>query len=429
MIKIEPIKKIKESIKQKSQCHSLSNKNNLYTTTLATILEDTTYINAVADSAATGHFFPNKNNKKNIHSTMEVVCENNQTMNSVATTALDIPELSIKAKTAYHFNEMEQPLLSIPLLADDGCKINLTKDNIVVTKNDRIILEGIRDKISTLWMIPIKHHKKMNLLAQQLPSVLSTHAANSAYHQPTIAKLMAYLNATIGSLPVKTLCHAIDNDWLTSFPGLTSKAIKKDLPKSISTTMGHIHMIRKGIRSTTKPTITEIMNEELEKEPKLDLPQQINNRQHTVGVATIAFEELKGIIATDLPGRFPTTLGQGNAYVLVMYDYDSNSINAVGIKNRKIVSLVKGYNELYEDLRKAGINPVLHRLDNETSDELIKEIEKKGLDYQIASPGNHGLNHAERATQTFKNHFIAILFGTDSSFPAKQWDRLITQAV
>jgi hypothetical protein len=83
-------------------------------------------------------------------------------MESVATTHLDIPELSAKAKTAFHFNEMEQPLLSIPLLADDGCKINLTKDNIIVTKNDRIILKGIRDKASTLWMIPIKHHRRVN---------------------------------------------------------------------------------------------------------------------------------------------------------------------------------------------------------------------------------------------------------------------------
>jgi hypothetical protein len=90
---------------------------------------------------------------------------------------------------------MEQPLLSVLLLADDGCKINLTKDNIVVTKNDKIILKGIRDKISTLWMIPIKHNKKVNLLAQALPSVPMVHVANSAYHQPTIAKLMAYLNA------------------------------------------------------------------------------------------------------------------------------------------------------------------------------------------------------------------------------------------
>ena len=138
---------------------------------------------------------------------------------------------------------------------------------------------------------------------------------------------------------------------------------------------------------------------------------------------------MKGIIATDLPGYFPITLGQGNSYVLVMHDFDSNTINAVGIKNRKTASLAQGYNELYEDLQKAGINPILHRLDNETSEELIEEIEKKGLDYQIASPGDHRLNHAERVVQTFKNHFIAILYGTDSSFPAKQWDRLVKQAV
>jgi hypothetical protein len=101
----------------------------------------------------------------------------------------------------------------------------------------------------------VKYHKKAKLLAQELPSVPLVHAANSAYHQPTIAKLMAFLNATIRSLPVKTLCNAIDNDWLTSFPGLTSSAIRKHLPKSISTAMGHMHMIRKGIIRSTKPTV------------------------------------------------------------------------------------------------------------------------------------------------------------------------------
>jgi hypothetical protein len=82
---------------------------------------------------------------------------------------------------------MKQPLLSIPLLADEGCKINLTADNIIVTKNYRTILKGVRDKVSTLWMIPIKHRQKALLLAQQLPPVPVLHAAISAYHQPTIA--------------------------------------------------------------------------------------------------------------------------------------------------------------------------------------------------------------------------------------------------
>jgi len=121
------------AINRKSQCHSSSNKPPYRKSILETILENNT-TETVADSAATGHFFPNHNNTTNKHNQIEVVCANNETMVSVATTELDIPELSSKAKTAYCFNEMKQPLLSIPLLADDGCKISLTANNIVVTK-------------------------------------------------------------------------------------------------------------------------------------------------------------------------------------------------------------------------------------------------------------------------------------------------------
>ena len=117
-----------------THCYSSRSKTTL---ALAAIAEDTEYINAVADSAATGHFLPNKDNKQNNHEEIQVICANSQTMTSVATTKLDIPEVSEKAKTAFHFNEMDTPLLSIPVLADDGCKIALTKDNIVVTKNDQ----------------------------------------------------------------------------------------------------------------------------------------------------------------------------------------------------------------------------------------------------------------------------------------------------
>jgi hypothetical protein len=37
------------------------------------ILENST-TDTVANSAATGHFFPNENNNKNIHNKIEVVC-------------------------------------------------------------------------------------------------------------------------------------------------------------------------------------------------------------------------------------------------------------------------------------------------------------------------------------------------------------------
>ena len=47
---------------------------------------------------------------------------------------------------------------------------------------------------------------------------------------------------------------------------------------------------------------------------------------------------------------------------------------------------------------------------------------------QYSSPGNHRTNQAERAIQTFKNHFVFVLCSTDPTFPKGAWDKLISQA-
>ena len=84
---------------------------------------------------------------------------------------------------------------------------------------------------------------------------------------------------------------------------------------------------------------------------------------------------------------------------------------------------------MHDTLKKAGINPVLHRIDNEFSKELIDEIESRGLKYQIAPRGNHRTIAAERAIQTVKNHFISVLYGCDPTFLKSQWDRLLQVAI
>ena len=48
---------------------------------------------------------------------------------------------------------------------------------------------------------------------------------------------------------------------------------------------------------------------------------------------------------------------------------------------------------------------------------------------QRVPPHNHRRNAAERAIQTFKNHFIAGLATADPKYPMREWDRLIPQAV
>ena len=49
------------------------------------------------------------------------------------------------------------------------------------------------------------------------------------------------------------------------------------------------------------------------------------------------------------------------------------------------------------------------------------------MEYQLASPGDHRINSAERAIQTYKNHFISTLQGTDPDYPENGWDLLMPQ--
>ena len=153
------------------------------------------------------------------------------------------------------------------------------------------------------------------------------------------------------------------------------------------------------------------------------------NRKHKVGVSVFKFDELNRMISTDLPGRFPIKSARGNSYILVMYCYTNNAILAEPIQSRLATDIEKGYNKLYKKLLLSGIIPVLQQMDNETSKELISTINDKNLSYQVASPGDHRLLPVERAIQTFKNHFISILYGADRTFPANQWDRLLPQTV
>ena len=101
------------------------------------------------------------------------------------------------------------------------------------------------------------------------------------------------------------------------------------------------------------------------------------NREHQVGIHVIDFEELKGVIATDKTVRFPITSQLGNAYIMVLYDFDSNAILATGIKSRNKEHLIEVFKEFHRELTDAGIVPQLFKIDNEASSEMIKTIKKR----------------------------------------------------
>ena len=72
-----------------------------------------------------------------------------------------------------------------------------------------------------------------------------------------------------------------------------------------------------------------------------------------------------------------------------------------------------------------GSKPRLQRLDNEASTILKDFMYRENVDFQLASAGIHRCNKAERAIQTFKNHFISDLYTVDPTSPLNFWDKLI----
>ena len=138
--------------------------------------------------------------------------------------------------------------------------------------------------------------------------------------------------------------------------------------------------------------------------------------------------EMERKMYTDQTGRFPTRSHRGYEYIMVLFEVDSNAILVEPHKSRRKSDLVNAYQKLVDRLKARGFHPKLHILDNEKSSELEAAIVKNDMTFQYVTPNDHRRNIAEKAIQVFKDHFIAVLCGTDVSFPAKLWCYLLVQA-
>ena len=127
-------------------------------------------------------------------------------------------------------------------------------------------------------------------------------------------------------------------------------------------------------------------------------------------------------------GEFLLPSSIGNKYIMLLYDFDTNAILVQAFPNRSAETLCKTFSNLFNRLCTAGHCPTLHCLDNECPAELKTFLIEQHVDFQLAPPGCHRQNSAERAICTFKNHLIAGLCSVNKNFPMHLWDRLLLQA-
>ena len=113
---------------------------------------------------------------------------------------------------------------------------------------------------------------------------------------------------------------------------------------------------------------------------------------------------------------------------MVMVEIDSNAILVEPMTTRKDREMQRAYKALLKRLKRAGITPRKHILDNEVST-AMKDMIKDELHMQLelVPPHCHRRNAAEVAIRNFKTHFLSVLAGTADDFPMSLWDRLLPQ--
>ena len=113
--------------------------------------------------------------------------------------------------------------------------------------------------------------------------------------------------------------------------------------------------------------------------------------------------------------------------ILIIYDWTSKAILALPIENAKDETLVKAFRTQVDYLHKRGFKPKFNIIDNVSSKAIETYLEEAKIGLQLVEPHNHRVNAAERAIQTFKNHFIAGLSTCDAAFLTALWSRLVRQ--
>jgi hypothetical protein len=330
-------------------------------------------------------------NKQLTNNPKHIQIPDGKIMTSTHEAELDYPELRPAARAvdivpALH----DYSLLLVGKLCDADYHVIFDKHEVRVMDNDLLIMRGARHATTGLWHMDTQSPRsKPNQSTPPASASTSPIAhAHAAIGDPTSAKLVAFAHATLFSPTLSTLEKALQNGYLTNFPGLTTKALQSHPPRAAPMIKGHLDQSRKNQRSTktSAANIISATNDELPDIMHDVQPTGIDERTHYCYASII---EPTGQIYSNQTGRFVTPSSTGNNYLMVLYDYDSNHMFPLPLKNRTAQTLLDGYKQLYSQLCNAGLCPKLQHLDNECSTILKEFMTQEKVDFQLVPPGVH----------------------------------------
>ena len=254
---------------------------------------------------------------------------------------------------------------------------------------------------------------------------------------------------------ISTLLKAIRRGYLDGCPNLSAKGVTRYLNPSPATAKGHMKRPHQGIRSTIAQQphpppsgrqgpnvhaapiadedswIDDISEPSIQAGPfnhgpSVIIEDDISSVGNIFCFAAFA-DKRTGVLYNDLTGSFPYMSLEGNVCYLIVYHYESNAILGLPISGFDDNTVFAAYKTQFEFLESKGYKIKLNVMDNQCTKQIKKFLTDKDCELMLVEPHNHRVNAAERAIQTFKNHFISALATTDSEFPLQLWDRLTSQ--
>jgi hypothetical protein len=227
----------------------------------------------IADTGVSSHYLRSSDSHTitgNTKPTITVGIPNgNMLQSTMAACQLSLPQLLITAREAHILPGLaHSSLLSIGKLCNAGCEAKFDDQQVVITKNNISLLRGERDRCTGLWRIPLTNNaespKASNRQTKECNNTINISPHNihnnpdaniehstvcyNAYQHHKIPELIQYLQAVAFSPVPSTWIAAIQRGFSQSWPGLTTAAVRKHLPKSEATTKGHINQTRKNLR-------------------------------------------------------------------------------------------------------------------------------------------------------------------------------------
>ena len=416
---------------------------------------------AIADSGATQIFImegtPVKN-KRPTRCPLKVALADGRKVMSTHVCDVDIPGLPVTLVGHIIPDLSIASLFGIRVLTDVGCTVTFDIDKCVVNFNGNEILRGYKDDKTDLWTLPIGTNKCAPAQHDSAMSVLAcpkmTNARTSPTSPPTIAvanfahtvrnkaNSIKFAHQSFCSPRLATFLKAIRRGFLKGCPNLSAEGVTRYLNPSPASSKGHMKRPHQGIRSTRphvvpRPSMQQVpqihapvypeyedASSSYESDGSAPRPQNTNLIEDDVSSQDSnifcfgAFaDKHTGVIYSDSTGTFPYMSLEGNVCFFVVYHYESNAILGLPIKNMEDSTIFEAYKKQFEFLKSRGFEIKLNVMDNQATRQIKRFLTTQECDLLLVEPHNHRVNAAERAIQTFNDHFVSALATTDSEFP------------